>query len=118
MSNRAGTGTRARMERLISRWRKSGRSCTGFARANGVSVSTFFYWKRRLESARAGAEDRAEVPSASARFLPVRLVGSATEPGVAGLVELVLETGERIRLTEGVSEDTLRRVIRILRERA
>ena len=114
MSNRLGT--RVRMERLISRWRKSGRSCTAFARANGVSVSTFFYWKRRLES--AGAKERGEVASAPARFLPVRLVGSAPEPGVAGLVELVLETGERIRLTEGVSEETLRRVIRILRERA
>lgn len=50
--------------------------------------------------------------------MPVRLVGSAAERGVAGLVELVLETGERIRLTEGVSEETLRGVIRILRERA
>ena len=118
MSNRRGT--RSRMERLISRWRKSGSSCTAFARANGVSVSTFFYWKRRLESAKSGAKERAEVRSTSTRFLPVRVVESSTspEPGVAGLVELVLETGERIRLTEGVSEETLRRVIRILRERA
>jgi hypothetical protein len=106
------------MERLIWRWKESGRSCTAFAEANGVSVSKFFYWKRRLESEGAGKR-RAKVRGAgSSRFLPVRLLGNAgpvAERG--GLVELVLETGERVRLTEEVSEETLRRVIRVLTER-
>jgi len=123
MSKRVvGTETHRRMERLISLWRKSGQSCTAFARANGVSVSTFFYWKRRLSpspaSHRSVSETGADLSSLSgtSRFLPVRLMASEAAVESSGLVELVLKTGERVRVSDGVSEETLRRVIRVLRE--
>jgi hypothetical protein len=51
--------------------------------------------------------------------MPVRLVGAAAPetPDTGEMLELIMGSGERVRLTEGVSEETLRRVIRILRER-
>lgn len=113
------TKTRAKMQRLISQWKDSGRSCTSFAAANGISVAKFFYWKRRLEAAEPGRERRRRrtAKASGSGFLPVRLVGTASATSESrGMVELVLESGVRVRVTEGVSEETLRRVIRVLRE--
>lgn len=118
MSERAKT--RAKMERLISRWKDSGRSCTAFAEANGVSVAKFLYWKRRLDSVepKGGRKPRRASTASQPGFVPVQLVGTASAAfATGGMVELVLESGERVRVTEGVSEDTLRRAIRVLRER-
>src|SRR3990172_9302950 len=48
------------------------------------------------------------------RFVPVRVVGSGQWSGAEGVVEIVLDSGERVRMWEGVSEETLRRAIRVL----
>lgn len=106
------TARRARMERLVKRWRKSGDSANGFARANGIPTATFSYWKRRLES-----ESRAVVASShreEGSFLPIQLIGGSEV--AVGLIELVLDGGDRVRFTEGVSEEALRQAVRVLRE--
>ena len=50
-------------------------------------------------------------------LVPVRVVGRGQWGVAEGLLEIVLDSGERVRMSEEVSEETLRRAIRVLRER-
>jgi transposase-like protein len=95
---------------LIEQWRAAGTSATTFAREHGVSVSTLFRWRRRLAGATPEPLPRA---TEAGHLVPVRLV-SALEEGATAL-EVTLTTGDRIRLASGVTPETLRVVVQVLR---
>lgn len=101
---------RTQMARLVKEWGRSGETGRAFAARNGITAAKLFYWKLRLVGRDRGRGKRTH------RFVPVRVVGRE-QWGVAGLLEIVLDSGARVRVSEGVSEETLRRAIRVLRER-
>jgi transposase-like protein len=55
----------------MGRWERSGLSVSGFCRREGVSVSSFYYWRRRLA-------DDAAVESAEL-FVPLRVTNRAAD---------------------------------------
>jgi hypothetical protein len=74
--------------RQISRQQSGNLSVAEFCRQLGISVTTFYYWKRRVEEAPrtapglASAEHPSQDPTASARtavadFVPVSILGPA-----------------------------------------
>ena len=108
MSKTKRAEIRMQMASLLKEWRVSGEAGRKFASRKGITAEKFYYWKRRL----AGGE-RSEAMRRP-QFVPVRLEGAWE---AAGLLEIILESGERVRISEGVSEQTLRRAIQVLRER-
>jgi hypothetical protein len=105
----ADTGgmSRSREERrglwrqLITKQEQSGLSVRVFCRQHQTSEHSFHQWRKRLA---------AEVP---VKFALVETNRSA--PLVVG-VEVLLATGERLRIAPGIDVATLRLVLGVLRE--
>jgi transposase len=96
------------LERL-ARFSGSGLRPAEFCAAEGVSLPSFYSWKRRLAAPdpSAGTE---HVPGEDAgpRLLPVRLHDPVAP------IELVLPGGAVLRIGAGADETTLRCLLRLL----
>lgn len=91
---------RARWQRELTRWRKSGQPLSVWARSQGLSRDALEYWKRKLEGK----------PGRTLTLIPVAPVPSSV--GAAPL-ELLLGT-RRLILPPGFDGETLRRAIAVL----
>jgi transposase len=96
-----------KMARLVAQWRTSGESQAGFARRHGVAPWTLWYWCRKLTDSSPGGPAR---PA----FVPVQVVPEPAPP-TAATIEVVLVSGERLTIPEGVSSDRVRAVLAALR---
>ena len=99
----ARAATAARMTRLVARWRASGEPQARFARRHGVRPWTLWYWSRKGGGASSGR----------ATFVPVQVVSDP--PAQAAAIEVVLVSGERLTIPDGVSSDRVRAVLAALR---
>jgi hypothetical protein len=100
-----------RMRRLIRQWRASGQSKAEFVRRHGLSRGKLEYWVRRLGGPTGGRGGRRREP---VNLIPVRLSDqTVAEP--SGGIEILLGSGDRVRVSPEVSAEALRRVIEILR---
>jgi hypothetical protein len=74
-----------------------------FCRDRGVSEPSFYSWRKRLATSQ-----------------PVRfaLVDGTSDRNDHAPVELVLASGDRVRIAPGTDAATLRTVLSVLRERA
>jgi len=87
-------------QELLGEAARSGMSIREFCRRRRLKESQFYWWQRRLRlSRREGAASRPGVNGQRASF---------------ALVELVLNGGQRLRITKGVDEATLRTVLAAL----
>jgi transposase len=111
-----GTGmARAKRASVVGReqfWREqlrrqqaSGRGVREFCEGAGLSVPSFYWWRRevRIRDSRAGA--------VRPRFVPVRL---ASESFADASLEVVLGGGRSIRVGSGFDADHLRAVVAAL----
>jgi transposase-like protein len=88
--------TSAQRNRLIERWRASGIPQARFARQHHVHPRTFWGWVR----------DASMTATSAPRFVPVHVVDASNEDArsrEAAVVEIVLPSGSRVRLADGVS---------------
>jgi hypothetical protein len=104
-----------RMLDLARRWRESGQSARAFAQEQDVTPWTLYYWRERLAGEKPRPARRRK-PRSSARvaLAPVHVVTSGNEESRSD-VEILLASGDRVRVTASVSVETLRRVVQILR---
>lgn len=106
--------SRAGMRVWLDRWERSGLSAAGFCRRHRIREQRLAYWKRALSrAARGGAKDRG---SRRAGFAPIRLA-DLTATVMAGSLEVVLSSGDRLVLREGVPVQLVRDTLAALRER-
>jgi hypothetical protein len=86
----------------IAAQERSGKSVKQFCTEQGLTEQSFYYWRKRLQT------------PASMRFA---LVEAEPRRGTAdyALLELVLTTGEQLRISAGVDAATLRQVLEALR---
>ena len=89
-------------ERLADQGR-SGLSVKQFCKERGLTEYSFYAWRKRL---------RKQEP---VRFALVERGAARQEPAVEAGLELVLATGERLRIGTGVDGTTLRTVLEVLR---
>jgi hypothetical protein len=82
------------VERL-ARFARSGLRPAQFCANEGISLPSFYAWKRRLAAAAAPADAPRPHADAEPRLLPVRL------PAANAAIELVLPTGAVLRLLPG-----------------
>lgn len=101
-ANHSGQRTTSRNEywrEQIAEQERSGLSVHRFCEERGMSEPTFYVWRKRLRN------------QAPVKFALVETRQVAAEAGL----ELVLATGERLRITAGVDATTLRTVLAALR---
>ena len=93
------------MRRLIAGHARSGESVAGFARRHGISAETFYWWRSEIRR-----RDRASDPRHRVRT-------GFVEVSVAATTDLVLEVadGVRLRIGRAFDQDTLARVLEVLR---
>lgn len=99
----------------VATWRRTGLPATRFCERAGISVWSFYHWRRRLDGADARRPERRADPP----LLPVRVVGSpAIAPGSGprwgGEIEVVLRGGRRIRVDGDFDADVLSKVVSVL----
>jgi len=101
---------RDQMLDLARRWRDSGMKARAFAQEQGVTPWVLYYWRERLLRQDRSARRR---PSRRVRLARVRVVTDAKHEGAD--LEIVLCSGDRVRMSAEVSVETLRRVVQVLR---
>src|ERR1035438_9142107 len=89
---------------LIRQQGQSGISVSAFCRDRGFSDQTFYNWRKRLSG------------SGPVSFALVQ-AGSPVSGNQASM-ELLLASGDRLRIAPGADAATLRTVLNVLRERA
>ena len=94
--------------RLVRQWRQSGLSVRAFCAVQGLSLPSFYAWRRTL----------AERDAESVSFVPVRVTTEPTAFGdtPASGLELVLGSGRRLRIGPGFDAATLQRLLGVLEE--
>jgi transposase-like protein len=88
---------------LVRQQGQSKLSVSAFCRERGVRDQSFYYWRKRLSE---GEGVRFALVEAGAS------VANAHEP-----LELILSSGDRLRIAPGTDATTLRGVLSVLRER-
>ena len=86
----------------IAAQQRSGVSVKEFCKEQGLTECSFYAWRKRLQKREA------------VRFALVDR-GARQEPATEAALELVVATGERLRIGAGVDAATLRTVLEILR---
>jgi hypothetical protein len=84
--------------------RRSGMSVKEFCKEQGLTECSFYAWRKRIRNA-----------SGPVRFALVERSARRQERTAEPVLELVLVTGERLRISTGVDAATLRTVVDVLR---
>ena len=109
--------SRSEKERLVAASFEPGVSASEVARSAGIHVSQLFRWRKQL--------CERVTPSTSA-LIPVAVVPDAPIPAEtasvrlrrrAGVIEIALSGGRRVRVDRDVDAEALRRVLNALGER-
>ena len=87
----------------IAAQQRSGMSVKQFCKEKGLTEYSFYAWRKRLQE------------SGSVRFALVERSTRRQERTAEPVLELVLATGERLRIGPGVDITTLRTVLDVLR---
>jgi hypothetical protein len=88
----------------IAEQQRSGMSARQFCKEQGLSEPSFYAWRKRL---------RQQQPTV--RFALVERGAARPEAAIEAGLELVMVTGERLRIAAGVDAITLRTVLEALR---
>ena len=114
MRSGKGDGEKARYwQRTISEAARSGMSIRAFCRQRRLRESQFYWWQHKLRASRqAGTMPRPNGQRRLASFALVSDEGGATDAGI----ELVLGDGRKLRIRQGVDEQTLRSVLAALEQ--
>jgi transposase-like protein len=87
--------------KLIAEQEASGQAVQPFCRGRGITERSFYYWRKRLRE------------NGTVRF--ALLETKAATADAAPAIELVLSTGECLRIANGVDAATLRLVLDAVR---
>src|SRR4051812_16362783 len=87
----------------IAAQQRGGKSVKQFCKENGLTEYSFYAWRKRLQQ------------SGPVRFALVERSARRQERTTEPVLELVLATGERLRIGAGVDITTLRTVLDVLR---
>ncbi len=104
------TPAQRKWTRILEAWDKSSLSVAAFCRQRRVTQSTFWYWKSFLRNGKR----RRPKPAGKATFKPVHVVGAS--PLKRAPLELVLASGQAIRIADDFDRDVLKKLLSVLEE--
>ena len=99
-------------QRAVRRWQQSGLSAAAFCRRAGLPASSLRYWHRKLRETETPGPD----PSAGA-LVPVEVVSSSSSGLDPSVFEVLLPTGQILRVPAGFDVEALRALIAVLEDR-
>ena len=102
-NGRKGAAKEQDWRERIAAQERSGMSVKRFCEEQGLTEQSFYVWRKRL---------RKQQPM---RFALVETGGAGQERAMEAALEVVLATGERLRIGAGVDPMALRRVLEALR---
>jgi hypothetical protein len=104
--------TRRQWRKRVARWKASGLSAKAFASRIGVNHATLSHWKYRLarEEREASQVDGASAAPTFVEVASTMLVGS-------DCIEVVVDSGEVVRVPVGFDRETLLGVFEVLASR-
>ena len=112
------TGARRRWtleekQRIVAESFSAPRLTSATARRHGLSPSQLFTWRRRVREGKLAADDAGPV------FAPATIASERMTPADlrAGLMEIELRGGRRVRVDASVDVSALKRLIDALEER-
>ena len=105
--------SRERWRELIAQQRAGELTVVAFCRRHGLAASTFFNWKRRLESEGEGLDD-AEVAACADEPSFVEVTPEALTSGSDEPIEVLLSSGVVVRVRRGFDTSTLRQLVEAL----
>ena len=94
----------------IETWQASGMSVSKFCKAEGLSESSFYNWRKKLATTDAPGPDKQKKLNGSA-FIEV-----AMPKDNPAALELVLSSGNTLRISSGADSKTLNNVISVLQQ--
>ena len=94
---------------VIETWQESGMSVSKFCKAEGLSEGTFYNWRKKL----SGAHSQRNKPAAPG---PSAFVEIAMPKSNHAALELVLCSGNTLRISSAADNKTLSNVISVLRQ--
>jgi hypothetical protein len=97
----------------VTRQPRSGLSIRAWCKQQGVKEASFYAWRRTL--AQRDVNRAAAVKEPLAQLVALDVAGSAHSPVRAAALQLVM-ADLRIEIRPGFDDDTLRRVLDVLRE--
>jgi hypothetical protein len=100
----------------VERWQSSELTAKEFAAEIGVNEHTLAHWRWRLakeETARPRRAARREGSSSAVTFTELPIEPSRSVP--VSSIEIVVDSGLAIRVSTSFDEDTLRRVLSVVR---
>ena len=92
--------------RWIGEWQPSGLSVRAFCQRRGLTVASFYAWRRVLRQRAAE----------KAAFVPVQVMADAV-PAQTSALEVVLADGRAVRVAPGFDAATLRQLLAVLEGR-
>jgi hypothetical protein len=96
---------REHWSKLIAEQEASGQTARAFCRGRGVGEYAFYHWRRRLRKTKS-----------LVRFALLETSSKAPSAEMVAELELVLKSGERLRIGNGVDAAALRLVLGIIRQ--
>ena len=103
IEERAATSKTDEWAERIAVQQRSGISVKQFCKEQGLTEGSFYAWRKRLQK------------KEPVRFALVDRRVARQEPATEAALELVMATGERLRISAGVDAATLRTVLEVLR---
>src|SRR6266480_7844501 len=100
--SKTGEERREFWRQLIAQQQQSRVSVRAFCQQHRTSEYSFYQWRKRL------------VQQLPVKFALVETIRNA--PAAVAGVQVILASGERLRITPGIDSDTLRMVVNVLRE--
>ena len=89
----------------IHQWRRSGLSVRTYCEQRGLTLPSFYFWRRVLQERQAQGR----------LFVPVQIVPEE-RPAPRGAVEVLLADGRTVRVPPGFDAATLRQLLAVLEE--
>jgi hypothetical protein len=108
---------RASRMALAQEWKESGKSARIFAQEHGVTPWTLYYWRQLLTAShvRGSARRRRRRSRRPLNLVPVRVRVTGHPDEAPGELEVILATGDRVRLSARVSAEQFQRVVQVLK---
>ena len=104
----------AKMAALVQQWKESGKGAREFARESGVTPWVLYYWRQRAsQNATTRPRKRRSRSVRAARLMPVRVIRESVD---SGELEVILATGDRVRVPANASLERLHRVLQVVKQ--
>ena len=102
--------------RVIRRQRESSLTVSAFCTAEGLKDWSFHWWRRELakRDREKPAAKAAAKPKAKPSFVPVQLLPERDELHTSSTIEVVLTSGQRVRVPAGFDPQALDSLLTVL----